>query len=445
MKRSWLWSFPFVAVVVFVLLGGIPALPTGMRVAHAGEASRFDWKAQQGKQIRVWIMKSAFSDTIEPKLAEFEKLTGIKVSFEAMSDLQYRPKLAVDLTAGSGAFDVFSSMTIQEGEKFARSGWYEPLDRYIKSPQLTPADWDLADYSSAAQGSMRVGEVTTVIPWEAQTMVLFYRKDLFQQAGLKPPTTFEEMEAAAKALTKMDGSQYGIALRGAGAQISSQFSGWLYSFGGEWLDKSGTPALDSEPAIKAFDAYGRMARLYGPPGGINMNWIQVGEYFAQGKAAMLLDINIQFPRVNDAKAPVHGKVGVMPMPRGPAGSKPFVAGWGLSINPKSQSKDAAWTFVQWATNKENMLALQLIGFPTPRNSAWTDARFKAKDPAPDLTQASLAGYRSGQPYMNPPIVAAAEARDYVGVVGTVAMQGGDVRAAAKKAVQQIKDLIAKTQ
>ena len=47
--------------------------------------------------------------------------------------------------------------------------------------------------------------------------------------------------------------------------------------------------------------------------------------------------------------------------------------------------------------------------------------------------------------MNPPIVAAAEARDYVGVVGTVAMQGGDVRAAAKKAVQQIKDLIAKTQ
>ena len=98
-------------------------LHTGMREANAGEAPRFDWKAQQGKQIRVWIMKSAFSDTIEPKVAEFEKLTGIKVSFEAMSDLQYRPKLAVDLTAGSGAFDVFSSMTIQEGEKFARSGW----------------------------------------------------------------------------------------------------------------------------------------------------------------------------------------------------------------------------------------------------------------------------------------------------------------------------------
>ncbi|HHW15468.1 MAG TPA: hypothetical protein GXX28_11140, partial [Firmicutes bacterium] len=59
--------------------------------------------------------------------------------------------------------------------------------------------------------------------------------------------------------------------------------------------------------------------------------------------------------------------------------------------------------------------------------------------------ASLAGYKNGHPYMNPPIVAAAEARDYVGIVGTVAMQGGDVKEAAKKAVKQIKDLMAQTQ
>lgn len=417
---------------------------TKQPAAPAPTQAKFDWKAYQGKEISVWIMKSAFSDYIETKIPEFEQLTGIKVKFESMSDLQYRPKLAVDLTAGSSAFDVMSSMTIQEGEKFLRSGWYEPLNKYIENPALTSPEWDLQDYSAAAQGSMKVGDKVVVIPWEAQTMVLFYRKDLFEQAGLKPPTTFDEMEAAAKALTKGD-SQYGIVLRGAGAQISSQFSGWLYSFGGQWLDKNGNPALDSPEAIKAFETYGRLARLYGPPGGVNMNWIQVGEYFAQGKAAMLLDINIQYPRVNDPKAPAYGKVGVMPMPAGPAGSKPFVAGWGMSINPKSKNKDASWYFIQWASNKQNMLNLQMTGFPTPRNSAWTDPTFKAQDKSPDLTQASLAGYKNGQPYMNPPIVAAAEARDIVGVVGTTAMQNGDVATAAKKAVQQIKDLIAKTQ
>lgn len=408
-------------------------------------AAQFDWRKHQGSQVRVWIMKSAFSDYIEKQIPEFERLTGIKVNFEAMSDLQYRPKLAVDLTAGSNAFDVFSSMTVQEGEKFLRAGWYEPLDKYIKSRTLTSPDWDLGDYSAAAQGSMKVGKSTVVIPFEAQTMVLFYRKDLFEKAGIRPPTTFDEMERAAKALTKSDGSMYGIVLRGAGAQISSQFSGWLYSYGGRWLDRKGNPALDSPAAIQAFEAYGRMARLYGPPGGINMNWIQVGEYFAQGKAAMLLDINIQFPRLNDPKAPAHGKIGVMPMPKGPGGSRPFVAGWGLSMNPKSKNKEAAWYFIQWATNKHNMLNLQLTGFPTPRNSAWLDPKFKAQDPCPDLTAASLAGYKHGHPYMNPPIVAAAEARDYVGIVGTVAMQGGDVKEAAKKAVQQIKDLMAQTQ
>ena len=426
-------------------LAAFAALLVVVCTSGATQAASFDWKRYAGSSMRVWIYKSAFSDYIEKRIPEFERLTGIKVSFEAMSDLQYRPKLAVDLTAGSSAFDVFSSMTTQEGEKFLRAGWYEPLDRYITSPELTAPDWDLSDYGSAAQAMMKVGRTTVVIPYEAQTMVLFYRKDLFEQAGLKPPTTFEEMEAAAKALTRPDSSTYGIVLRGAGAQMSSVFSGWLYSFCGQWLDDKGSPAIDSPAALAAFEAYGRMARLYGPPGGINMNWIQVGEYFAQGRAAMLLDINIQFPRFNDPRVPVYGKVGVMPMPKGPCGSRPFVAGWGLSINPRSKNKEAAWYFIQWATNKENMLNVQLTGYPTPRNSAWNDPTFKAQDPSPELTRASLAGYENGHPFMNPPIVGAAEARDYVGLVGTVAMQGGDIREAARRAVQQIRDLIARTQ
>lgn len=446
MERSrFLGLLTSVALILPLIAACSSPAPQAAAPQPAGQqqARSFDWKRFQGKDLRVWIYKSAFSDYIEKQIPDFEQLTGIKVSFESMSDLQYRPKLAVDLTAGSTAFDVYSSMTIQEGEKFGRSGWYEPLDKYLSDPTMTSPDFDVEDFTAAAKESARVRGKTVVLPFEAQTMVLYYRKDLFQQAGLKPPTTFDEMEAAAKALNTPP-ETYGIVLRGAGGQISSQFSGWLYSFGGTWLDDKGNPALDSEAALKAFDTYGRLARQYGPPGGVNMNWIQVGEYFAQGKAAQLLDINIQYPRVNDPGSPAHGKVGVAAMPQGPAGSKPFVAGWGLALNPKGKNKDAGWYFIQWALNKQNLLNVQLAGNPTPRVSAWSDPKFKAQDPSPELTAASLAGYAAGHPYMNPPIVAAPEARDIVGVVGTAAMQGGDVAAEAKKANQQLKDLISKT-
>ncbi len=59
-----------------------------------------------------------------------------------------------------------------------------------------------------------------VLPAPATHVViyLYYRQDLFQQANLQPPKTFDEFLAAAKALTKGDMAGFGMR-GGAGARI----------------------------------------------------------------------------------------------------------------------------------------------------------------------------------------------------------------------------------
>ena len=78
--------------------------------------------------------------------------------------------------------------------------------------------------------------------------MLYYRKDLFQKAGLKVPTNFAELEAAAKKLNA-DGVA-GIASRGKGAAAVTQLSSYVYNYGGLYLDK-GVAVFDSKPAVDA--------------------------------------------------------------------------------------------------------------------------------------------------------------------------------------------------
>ena len=102
-----------------------------------GEAQKFDWQMLKGTTIRVMANKNASGEAIQANLSDFEKLTGIKVQYETFTEDQYRQKVLLELAAGTGSVDVIHTATAQEGLKFWRSGWYEPLDEYLKNPRLT--------------------------------------------------------------------------------------------------------------------------------------------------------------------------------------------------------------------------------------------------------------------------------------------------------------------
>jgi multiple sugar transport system substrate-binding protein len=434
---------PYLLIAVALLSGWMLLLP------QSAEAQKFDWQMFKGASIRVMANKNASGEAIQGNLPDFEKLTGIKVQYETFTEDQYRQKVLLELAAGTGSVDVIHTATAQEGLKFWRSGWYEPLDEYLKSSRLTDPGFDLADIGKPAlQGNTYDGKLVA-LPTTQQTTMLYYRKDIFDKMKLKVPQTFAELEETAKRVNNVEeGGQkaVGIVLRGKKAAATSQWAPYLFGFGGSWLSKDGKPAMNSSEAVQAFDYYGRLLRNYGPPGAVNYHWYECISLFVQGKAAMYTDVSNRIFFFEDpAKSQVVGKVGYALFPAGPAGRKPTMEVWSMAVSSKSKKKEAAYLFVQWAASKENILKMHIKGAPSVRASAWKDPKFLSEQKHKDWIEASLKSLEIASTDWNPPVVAVSEVRDVVGGVIVSSILGEDVKTAANQANDEFAKIMEKTE
>lgn len=424
--------------MIFLLIGAL--LCAGM--VSAAVAGSVDWKQCQGTEIRFLMNKHPFTTSIEPKVAEFEKMTGIKVNMEVFPEDQFRNKRMIELNAG-GSVDGYMIMPGQAKLHYWKAGWLKPLDAYIADPALTEADWDVKDFfAGPMKGSSMDGKQIGIVI-NAEASLLSYRKDLFERFKVKVPETMQELEDAAKFFTgkEVDGKKMvGITLRGKGAAATSQWVDFLYSFGGSWTNAEGKSNLASPESIAAFKFYGDLLRNYGPQGGTMLHWSESTSIFMEGKAAMIFDANV-FKSLyeNPKESKVAGKVGYTTIPAGPAGKVPHVSNWSLAISGTStpERQKAAWLFVQWATNKENVLSALMAGVPAGRASAWNSPDYTSKDATPDWTAGSLKSFEIGQPQWNPPVLNVPEIRDITGLVIVDAIEGKDVAASAKKAAEEM--------
>ncbi len=430
----------------------ILSLVLGLVLAPLAQAAQFNWQQFKGTQLRVLLNKHPWQASIEPHLQEFEALTGIKLITEAYPEDQFRAKVLVELTSGTSTIDVFMTMPAQEGLKYMRAGWLQPVDEFLKDPSLTAPDYNWDDFLQGTRNAMTVLGKFLGPPLTVGNTALMYRKDIFQKYGVKVPTTLDEMEAAAKALNgklmTSDGQPgFGLSAPGKRAGATSHFAAMLTAMGSQWIGPDRQPAFNSEDGIKAFDMFGRLLRLYGPPGSENNSFYEASTIFHQGKAAMYLGDNSLFPMIEDpARSKVMGKVGYALYPKGPKGHPgSTVLVWGLAMTKSSKNQKASWLFMQWASNREQVLKLLAErGVLGCRESLWNDPMAKVKVP-PDLADSVKEGSRIGTPFWNPPIVAVAEARDAIGAAIVTSIQGGDVRAAVNQAAADVKQIMAATE
>lgn len=429
--------------------GGGGAAPTTAAKPAAGSPAAgaagggFDWKKYSGTQIRLLANAHPWTDSIKPKLGEFEQLTGIKVVEEDLPETQFREKLTTELSQGTGSVDVMMSAPNQEGLKYEKAGWYQPLSDYVNNPALTSPDYDFKDFAPSTIQIETVNSKLIGIPIQLESTILFYRKDLFEQKGLKPPATTDDLLSASKALHDPDKGVFGIGLRGKGAAATSQFATFLYNYGADWLDQSGNPAFASAQGLQAFQFYGDLARQYGPPGSANNSWPELVALFQQGKLAMFSDASVFKVNVEDKeKSQVSGKVGYAVMPKGPVTLDPASYVWGISIPASSKKKEAAWFFIQWATNKPNNLDLLKKGVPVARTSPWKDPSYTSTSNK-EFDETQQKSVELSKRSYNPTIIPVQEFRDAVGTVIVTAIQGGDFKGQAAKAERDAKDVLAR--
>jgi multiple sugar transport system substrate-binding protein len=437
------------AVLVSASLAG--AIPGTLQDTLAAE---FNWKKFSGQSIRFVGETAPATPHIREKIIpDFAAKTGIKVVYEDFIARQLRQKIGVEMAGKSSNLDIYMTLPMVTGREYWQSGFIEPLDRFLNDPNLTSPEFDYEDFSPAVRAicSRYFNGKTGCIAFSPQTQLLYWRKDLFAQAGLQgPPQTLAEMEAAAAKIMDLpegsEGKVYGIILRGLGYEAVTQLSYYLYTMGGSWQDDKGRCNLTSPEDIQALDFYGRMLRKYGPPGAVKFGEVEAQSLFAQGRAAMYSDIGTRAAVMEDpSRSKVAGKVGYAKIPLGPTGKRQMMLPInGLFISAFSAHKEAAWLFIQYLTSKEVLLPLHLQGNASPRVSTWETPEYKRQDKHPDWTEAALFGIRTGLPLNVPDVLAANEARNIIGQAIQASILGQDVHRAAQQACDEWNSLLKKT-
>lgn len=220
------------------------------------------------------------------------------------------------------------------------------------------------------------------LPFDPSTQMLYYRKDLFEDATLKrlyfetnhkylevPGDFITYNEVAAfftKAYNPFSPVLYGSTLTfGSAAVAACDFLPRLKSMGGSIFNENGELEINSKLSCAALENY-LATRCYAS-NAINYWWAYSMEAFASGETAMtMVFINHASSIINSRNSTVIGKVGAAALP----GNAPLLGGGCIGISKYSEKTDACMAFLRWVYSEEISSLLTLLGGLTPCKSAY---------------------------------------------------------------------------
>ena len=328
---------------------GAASAAFGPFVVTPARAQAFNWQRFRGKELYCIFYKHPWIDEMVKFFPEFEDLTGMKVKYEVLPEVQGRQKLTVEMTGGGGGLDAWHASMHVEKRRFWKSGWFQPLNKFLEDKTLTAPDFDWADMTAGAVAAVTQPDKTiSGIPTFVDPFVLFYRKDLFQEKGWRPPKTMAELEDQAQKLHNPPG-MYGFVARGLKNANATPWAYVIYAFGGEYLTRDGKSAIGTPAWVKSMEWYAGMLRRFAPPGVVNFNWYECSSAFMQGQVGIYYDgVNFANQFEDKEKSKIVGKVGYAVLPAGPAGHFAPTFTNAMAVSAQSRNKEAAYLLIQFA-------------------------------------------------------------------------------------------------
>jgi ABC-type glycerol-3-phosphate transport system substrate-binding protein len=236
---------------------------------------------------------------------------------------QATEKATITLAAGSDALDIIYVNEPMMG-RFAKAGWLEPLDEYWEKYK---DEYDLGDIPDAAVDALRYDGKLYAMPFSVNVMFFFYRTDLFEEAGLEPPTTFEEYLAAAEQLNSPQRSGTILTLKPVDAAMN-ETHWYLNTIGDGWFDENMKPVFNSPNGIKAIETLKEVSK-FAPRGFTAHANDESTIAFQQDFAAMGLQWLTRAAAMDDPeKSRVIGKIDWAVPPGGH--SRISISGYGIS-------------------------------------------------------------------------------------------------------------------
>ncbi len=282
---------------------------------------------------------------------EFEKATGHKLNWVVLEENVLRQRVTTDIATGGGQFDIIT-IGAYETPIWGKQGWLVALDDLGE-------DYDYADLIPQVTDGLSADGKLYAVPFYAESSFTFYRKDLFDAAGLTMPDkpTYDQIAEFAEKLTDKSKEQYGICLRGKpGWGENMAFVGTMVNaFGGSWFDMEWQPQLTTEPWKQALTWYVDVMEKAGPPGATANGHNENRALFATGHCAMWIDATSAAGYIyNPNESQVADKTAFTASPVTDANPKAsgWSWSWALALPASTKKADAAKQFVKWATSKD---------------------------------------------------------------------------------------------
>ncbi len=288
-----------------------------------------------------------------------QKVTLIELSDNA--DQQRASMIQNAQSKGASNYDVLSVDVVWTAE-FAANGYIAAL----------PSNLDTSGYLKAAVDSGTYFNKLYAFPSTSDGALLYYRKDLLDQFGLKVPTTWADMKSACSTIkTKYPNIDcYGGQFQKYEG-LTCNIAEMVNSAGGQFLDASGKPTVNTPAAVAgvqwAVDAF-KDGTI--PKAALTWQEEQSRQAFQDGNLVFLRNWPYVYTLAEktDGSSKVAGKFGVAPIPglNGPGVST--LGGHNMGISTYSQNKGTALAFIQWWNSPDNQKANTIATSNAP---TWT--------------------------------------------------------------------------
>ena len=302
-----------VALAAGIALGAATTAPAQAQLKH--------------EEVEATVMTFTGPQIAEPlqrRAPEFKELTGATINVVTVPFSDLYNKLLTDFATGTNSIDgtVFAPQWMVD---FLEPGYLEDLTERVNADEAL--QWDdvapfFRDFSATYDGRIYT------IPLDGDFQMVYYRSDQLDEAGLEPPTTWDDYLAIAEAFhgkdlngdgeadygsciaKKRNAQSYWMIISVAGGFLQSQGTGQGAFFGTDDM----SPLFNNEAFGKALDIYAATTQ-YGPPDEINLDVGDTRGLFTTGRCALSLDWgDIGTLAIDPATSKVQDKVGAVILP-----------------------------------------------------------------------------------------------------------------------------------
>lgn len=302
----------------------------------------------------MWVGSSADQEAWQAVGNTGGEAAGATVTLQGAPFADYWTRLSTQL--GTSSAPCIVSMQSLRVSQYADS--LLPLNDLISS-----TDTDISGFDAGALKALAVGDQQYALPYDTGPMVLFYNRDLFDKAGVKPEAgwTVDDFEAAAATLKSAGTVAFGTTVE----DLYLESSILAYN-GGEAVSTDGTIDVSNPSFVKGVEWLagmvedGTAAPANGPDPTAEDNAFLGGTVASMvGGPWLVLDLKSRAPFT----------LGVTTVPSAAGEQKTYSAGSGFGISKNCNNPDAAFTAITAMTSEETLSTLAADGRAFPARTA----------------------------------------------------------------------------